>query len=118
MLILFGVLAILISAGLIFLVVIQNSKGGGLGAAFGATGAAQMMGAKRSSSMVEKWTWYAAGALLFIAFLSNIMMKGGGESEQNTEMKSDSYIQNQQVPQGGQQNIPNNAKDIKQQQKK
>ena len=67
-----GFLAVLISAALIFAVVIQNSKGRGLSSTFGG-GASQIMGARRSNEFIEKITWYLAGALALIAFVANVV---------------------------------------------
>lgn len=78
-----GFLAILIAVALIFAVVIQNSKGGGLSSTFGG-GATQMMGARRSNEFIEKVTWYLGGALAVIAFLANIV----GDSPNNEVIQS------------------------------
>lgn len=71
MFVVLGILSILIAAALIFAVVIQNSKGGGLSSTFGG-GATQMFGARRSNEMIEKITWYLAVGLAVIAFVANI----------------------------------------------
>ncbi|MEM7367927.1 MAG: preprotein translocase subunit SecG [Bacteroidota bacterium] len=71
MFVVLGILSILIAAALIFAVVIQNSKGGGLSSTFGG-GATQMFGARRSNEMIEKITWYLAIGLAVIAFVANI----------------------------------------------
>ncbi len=47
------------------IVLIQNPKGGGLNSSFGGVGQ-QLLGARRSTDVVEKTTWgLAAGLLLF-----------------------------------------------------
>jgi preprotein translocase subunit SecG len=50
------VIIILVCLMLGFIVLIQNPKGGGLSATFGQAGN-QLLGAQRSTDMVEKWTW-------------------------------------------------------------
>jgi len=70
-----GILSVLVAVLLILAVVIQNSKGGGLSSTFGGAvgGASQLFGARRSNEMIEKITWYLAGALAIIAFLANVI---------------------------------------------
>ena len=84
----FGILAILASVAMIFIVIIQKSKGGGLSSTFGgASGASQLFGARRSNEAVEKITWYLAGALALIALLSNILMSTGSEADTRLRMQ-------------------------------
>jgi len=69
-----GFFSALISVLLIFVVVIQNSKGGGLSSAFGgSTAATQILGARRSNEFIERFTWYLAGGLALVAFLANVL---------------------------------------------
>lgn len=82
-----GILAVLVAAALIFAVVIQNSKGGGLSSTFGG-GATQIMGARRSNEFIEKVTWYLAGALALIAFLANIITSNPEEAAQIRMMRN------------------------------
>ncbi|MEZ5046335.1 MAG: preprotein translocase subunit SecG [Chitinophagaceae bacterium] len=63
------ILIIIVCAVLAFFVLIQNPKGGGLAGTFGGLGT-QMMGAKQSTDVVEKGTWYTAAALLVLTLLS------------------------------------------------
>ena len=76
--ILLGTLTLLVAIAMIFVVVIQNSKGGGLSSTFGASGAAtQLLGSRRSSEFIEKLTWYLAGSLALLAFLANVAGSSG-----------------------------------------
>lgn len=60
---------------LIFLVLIQNSKGGGLtGAIGGVSQAAQFIGMRRATEEVEKWTWWSAGLLVIFSLLLNFFL--------------------------------------------
>lgn len=68
----FGLLAIIASALLVLLVVIQNSKGGGLSSAFGASNLTAMIGQRRATQDIEKFTWYMAAALFVLAFMANV----------------------------------------------
>jgi len=83
-----GFLAVLISAALIFAVVIQNSKGGGLSSTFGG-GASQILGARRSNEFIEKVTWYLAGGLALIAFVANVVGSTGNSYEASGLRMSD-----------------------------
>ena len=70
--VLFGALSVLSAAALIFVVVIQNSKGGGLSSTFGgASGATQLLGSRRSNEFIEKLTWYLAAFLVIVAIMAN-----------------------------------------------
>lgn len=81
-----GVIALLIAAILTFLVLIQNSKGGGLSSAFGASNISSMVGARRAAQDIEKFTWYMAAALAVVAFVANIFVNTG-EAPDNLRMK-------------------------------
>lgn len=58
-------LAIVVSILLGLVVLIQNPKGGGLNSQMGGIGN-QIFGASKSTDVVEKATWYLAGAMLVI----------------------------------------------------
>ncbi|MEM6766243.1 MAG: preprotein translocase subunit SecG [Bacteroidota bacterium] len=68
-----GFIAVLIAVALIFVVIIQNSKGGGLSSTFGASSATNILGSRRSNEFIEKVTWYLAGGLALIAFVANVI---------------------------------------------
>lgn len=72
MLIFFGSLSILVAAFLVFLVLIQNHKGGGLSGALGSGNLTQVIGASRSKEQIHKITWWALGVLLVLTVLSGI----------------------------------------------
>lgn len=91
-----GVLSILLAIALILVVIIQNSKGGGLSSTFGsASGATQLLGSRRSNEAIEKITWYLAGGLALIVFLANIIGYDGTNSANEPRMRS--AIENQRV---------------------
>ena len=50
---------------LILIVLVQNSKGGGLASNFQASN--QIMGVRKTNDFLEKATWVLAGALLFLS---------------------------------------------------
>lgn len=63
------ILIILIGVLLGAIVLIQNPKGGGLSGSFGGVGQ-QLLGARRSSDIIEKLTWGFAAGLLFLCMVS------------------------------------------------
>lgn len=63
----FSILIILICTLLVLVILIQNSKGGGIQSQFGA--ATQIMGVKRGTEFVEKATWGLAIALILLSIL-------------------------------------------------
>lgn len=93
--ILFGVLATLVGIVLIFVVVIQNSKGGGLSSTFAGGSATQMLGARRSSEFIEKATWWLASGIAILAFLANVVGTNGGDTAESLRMSQ--QISNQVV---------------------
>lgn len=63
------ILVILVGVLLGAIVLIQNPKGGGLSGSFGGVGQ-QLLGARRSSDIIEKLTWGFAGGLLLLCLVS------------------------------------------------
>ena len=59
------VFTILASIMLVFVVLVQNSKGGGLAAGF--SSGAQMMGVRKTTDVLEKLTWGLAIALFALS---------------------------------------------------
>ena len=75
----FQILLVIVCVLLILVVLIQNSKGGGIQSQFGA--ANQIMGVKRGTEVIEKLTWGLAIGLFFLSIL--LAPKGG--AVQSTE---------------------------------
>lgn len=99
------ILILIVCVLLMAVVLIQNSKGGGLASNFASSN--QVMGVKRTADFLEKSTWTLAGALLLLSLISaaiNTKSDGpvGGQSE------IEEYIQNNQpvTPPSGFQNTP------------
>ena len=70
----------------ILVVLVQNSKGGGLAANF--TSAGQTMGVRKTADFLEKSTWTIAAAILILCVVATAAIPRGVEAEQ-------SRIQNQ-----------------------
>jgi preprotein translocase subunit SecG len=93
---LLSILIIVVCILLILVVLIQNPKGGGIAANF--TAPNQIMGAKRSSDVVEKATWILAVVLIVFSLSSNFM-RPSGESESSTpESRIKENIDNSSMP--------------------
>ena len=66
---------------LVGIVVIQNSKGGGLAAGFAS--ANQVMGVRKTTDSLEKLTWWFAGIIVAFCILATLFLPRhpvGGES--------------------------------------
>jgi preprotein translocase subunit SecG len=68
------ILVVCVLLGLIVLV--QNSKGGGLAANFSAS--TQIMGVRRTNDFLEKATWTLALALLVLSIAASLTISRGG----------------------------------------
>jgi preprotein translocase subunit SecG len=80
-----GIVIIIVCVLLSFIVLIQNPKGGGVSAAFGGV-SNQILGAGRSTDVVEKFTWYFAIALLVLCLGSVMVLPEGKLVEKEVEM--------------------------------
>jgi preprotein translocase subunit SecG len=76
-----GILSIIVSIALIFVVLVQNPKGGGISSSFGAPG--QLGGVKRASDFIEKATWTLAGTLGALALVAVILVENPNRPQQN-----------------------------------
>ncbi|HRS53469.1 MAG TPA: preprotein translocase subunit SecG [Bacteroidales bacterium] len=82
---------ILITCFLIVLVVlVQNSKGGGLASNFSASN--QIMGVRKTADFLEKATWTLAGILLFLSLITVFTIPKLENSEKT--VKSEVTIKN------------------------
>lgn len=83
MLILFGVLIIITSILLGFIILVQNPKGGGLTGVLGGF-SNQLMGVRQSTDIMEKGTWIFAGIIAFLCIASAAFIpKDGGTQNDN-----------------------------------
>ena len=67
------VLIFLAAIVLIFAVLAQNPKGGGLSSAFGGSSATQFIGVKKTTDLLEKITWGAASVIMILAVVANMI---------------------------------------------
>lgn len=63
----FSILTIIVCVLLVLVILVQNSKGGGIQSQFGA--ATQIMGVKRGTEFIEKATWGLAIMLILLSVL-------------------------------------------------
>jgi preprotein translocase subunit SecG len=69
------ILIAIVSLLLVLVIMVQNPKGGGLNSAFGGTQEAQkILGAARSTDILEKATWVLGGALLILTLLAGMII--------------------------------------------
>lgn len=92
---------IIVCALLILVVLMQNSKGGGISSQFGA--ATQIMGVRRGADVIEKATWTLAILLLVFSLLSTPKVGVASDSSSNptesvTRKKAAGAVMPQQAP--------------------
>lgn len=84
---LISVIIILASILLVFVVFIQNPKGGGLSSDFGA--AQQIGGVQKTNDFIDKATWSLAGLIMILSIVMTIRTKSfspkAAETTQATE---------------------------------
>ena len=81
------ILILIVSVLLALIVLVQNSKGGGLVSNFG--GANQMMGVRQTTDFLEKATWTLAGVLVLLCLISSITLpKNNIEGTPKSEVSS------------------------------
>lgn len=59
---------------LILIVLIQNSKGGGLAGEFGGLGSNQLMGVKKTTDLLEQITWGLGIGIMVLSLASYVMV--------------------------------------------
>ena len=73
----------------VMIVLVQNSKGGGLAANF--TSAGQSMGIRKTADFLEKSTWTLAGSILLLCVIATATIPRGSTSERS---RIENQIQN------------------------
>ena len=75
-------LFVIICFGLILVILLQSSKGGGLGGAFGGGGGmGAVFGGRGAGDFLSKTTGWLAVGFLGIALLLSFLSRGGGDSQ-------------------------------------
>jgi len=86
------VIILIASILLIGVVLIQNSKGGGLASGFAAQN--QIMGVKKTTDFIEKATWTLVGVVVVLSVLSAAVLPKN-EATEKTELRE---VSDQQSP--------------------
>lgn len=87
------VLIILACIVLAFVILIQNSKGGGLASNFASSN--QIMGVRKTTDVLEKATWGIATFIMVLCFACAFMSKSEVKS-----LRGDSQVQTEQTQSG------------------
>lgn len=81
---------------LILIVLVQNSKGGGLASGFGQGN--QVMGVKKTADFLEKATWTLAAGLLVFCLLASFSMPIKKQKEPAKQEQKEQAPKGQQAP--------------------
>ncbi len=82
MYLLFSILIVIACVFLILIVLVQNSKGGGLASNFSSSN--QMMGVKKTADFLEKATWTLAIALVALTLAATFVIPRPDQETVNT----------------------------------
>jgi preprotein translocase subunit SecG len=66
---------------LVLIVLVQNSKGGGLASTFSSSN--QVMGVRKTTDFLEKATWYLIGLLFALSIVASAFIPRGGELQRS-----------------------------------
>ena len=81
----------------ILIVLVQNSKGGGLAANF--TSAGQTMGIRKTADFLEKSTWTLAAAILILCVVATASIpRGGTQQKSRIQSQIDNTVDPNAVP--------------------
>jgi len=81
MYVLFTVLIVVTCIFTILIVLVQNSKGGGLASNFSSSN--QYMGVRKTADFLEKATWTLGAALIILSLVAGITIPKSGQDEQS-----------------------------------
>ena len=89
---------ILVSIFLMFIVLIQSSKGGGLAGTFGGSDASMMFGVRRTSDFLIKLTSVLAAIFLLFSLVTNIIINKSAGNVESIIQQNGQQFPSQQVP--------------------
>lgn len=87
----FVLLIVLVSVLMCFIVLIQNSKGGGLASGFASSN--QIMGVRKTADFLEKATWTLATLMVILSIFAAHSLSS------ETKSKAETEITNSNIPQ-------------------
>lgn len=79
------------------IILVQNPKGGGLSQSLGGV-STQVFGAKNSTNLVEKLTWYLAVAILVLSLASSMFISKGTAAVEEEGSFAGETIDEQAIP--------------------
>ena len=79
------ILILIASILLILIVLVQNSKGGGLASGFSSTN--QIMGVRKTTDFVEKATWTLAGTVVILSIVASAFLPSANTGSHGSEIK-------------------------------
>jgi preprotein translocase subunit SecG len=95
------ILTLIVCVLLILVVLVQDSKGGGLSSSFGASN--QILGVRKTTDFLEKATWFLAIGLLILSLGSAAFIKSGVQTgSENSSSISKQRADTKTVPGPGQ----------------
>ena len=83
--IIISILIFLVSLMLMGIVLVQNSKGGGLASGFSSSN--QIVGVQRTTDFLEKGTWILAISLLVLCLISSAMIGTSSVEQAGSELE-------------------------------
>lgn len=93
------VLILIASVLLVLVVLAQNSKGGGISSQFGGSGASQMLGAQKTTDLLEKITWGLSSAIAVLVLFSNFFISSAPTDTNITSPNIDRAIERRGINQ-------------------
>lgn len=79
------ILILIASIFLILIVLVQNSKGGGLASGFSSTN--QIMGVRKTTDFVEKATWGLAATVVILSIVASAFLPSANMANHGSEIK-------------------------------
>lgn len=102
MIVLVTILVALVSVALIFIILIQNPKGGGVSSAFGGAQVANnLLGAARAGDAMERLTWGLSGALLILCLVSFLVFPKATNTTGAPGVNTETITNTAPMPNGG-----------------
>ena len=93
-----AIFIIIISALLTLVVLIQNSKGGGIASNFASN--TQVMGVKKQAEYIEKVTWVLIISLMLLCIGAGVGNKGGSDKDNTDSVVKEGEVKTTQPPSG------------------
>lgn len=81
----FTILIFIFAVVLVLIVLVQNSKGGGLASGFASSN--QIMGVRKTTDFLEKATWFLAGVVLLACIVSTAFIPKAQNGERESAIK-------------------------------